>query len=99
MKGRLVTVLGGAGYGKSTAVAQALAASPGPGVWVSCDERLGGSPDLLSHIAAAIEQEVPGFGTRLMFDGSVGHQVAALCNELVAVVPDDLVLVLDDVHL
>ena len=97
--GRLVTVLGGAGYGKSTVVAQALVASPTPAVWVSCDERLGGAPDLLSHIAAGIEREVPGFGTRLIFEGPVGHQVAGLCNELVATIPDDLVLVLDDVHL
>ncbi len=99
MAGRLVTVLGGAGYGKSTVVAQALADYPGPGVWVSCDERLGGAPDLLSHIAAGIEHEVPGFGTRLNFDGPLGHQVAGLCNEVVATVSDDLVVVLDDVHL
>lgn len=99
MAGRLVTVLGGAGYGKSTVVAQALTCSPHPGVWVSCDERLGGAPDLLVHITAGIERGVPGFGTRLAFEGPVGHQVAGLCNELVATVPDDLVLVLDDVHL
>ncbi len=99
MSGRLVTVLAGAGYGKSTAVAQALRACPRPSVWVSCDERLGGAPDLLAHIAAGIELVVPGFGARLAFEGQVAHQVAALCNELVATTPDDLVLVLDDVHL
>lgn len=99
MSGRLVTVLGGAGYGKSTVVVQAVAACPRVGVWVSCDERLGGAPDLLSHIAAGIEREVPGFGTPLTFEGPVGNQVANLCNELVATIPDDLVLVLDDVHL
>ena len=98
MNGRLVTVLAGAGYGKSTVVAQALGCSPYRGVWVSCDERLGGAPDLLAHIAAGIERVVPGFGTRLTFEGAVGHQVAGLCNELVATTPDDLVLVLDDVH-
>ena len=99
MDGRLVTVLGGAGYGKSTVVAQALGANPLMDVWVSCDERLGGSPDLLAHIAAGIETRVPGFGTRLAFEGPPIHQVESLCNELVATTPDDLVLVLDDVHL
>ena len=99
MNGRLVTVLAAAGYGKSTVVAQALRRSPHPGVWVSCDERLGGAPDLLAHIAAGIERVVPGFGARLAFDGPLGQQVAGLCNELVATTPDDLVLVLDDIHL
>ena len=99
MNGRLVTVLAGAGYGKSTLVAQALSACPHLGVWVSCDERLGGAPDLLTHIAAGIERVVPGFGTRLAFEGPVGHQVTGLCNELVATTPDDVVVVLDDVHL
>jgi len=99
MDGRLVTVLAGAGYGKSTVVAQALGSCPYPGVWVSCDERLGGAPDLLAHIAAGIERVVPGFGTRLTFEGPVGHQVTGLCNELVATSPDDVVVVLDDVHL
>lgn len=99
MNGRLVTVLGGAGYGKSTVVAQALAVAPFPGVWLSCDDRLGGAPDLLAHLAVGIERLVPGFGARLEFGGPVEHQVEQFCNELVAAVPDDVVLVLDDVHL
>ena len=99
MGGRLVTVLGGAGYGKSTVVAQAAAASPNPTVWVSCDERLGSAPDLLAHVTSGIGRLMPGFGTSLSFEGSVAGQVAALCNEFVATSADDLVLVLDDVHL
>ena len=99
MNGRLVTVLAGAGYGKSTVVAQAMAATEIPGVWVSCDDRLGGAPDLLAHLVAGIERVIPGFGARVKFGGSAGQQVAELSNELVETAPDDLVVVLDDVHL
>jgi LuxR family transcriptional regulator, maltose regulon positive regulatory protein len=99
MEGRLVTVLAGAGYGKSTAVAQALKETRHPGAWLSCDERIGGAPDLLAHVMAAVASRIPGFGSRLTLDGGVPAQVAAVCNELLATLPDDLVLVLDDVHL
>jgi ATP/maltotriose-dependent transcriptional regulator MalT len=58
---RLVTVLAGAGYGKSTLIAQAQGRVEPASVWISCDERLGGSADLLAHIAAGIERSVPGF--------------------------------------
>ncbi|MGE0026723.1 MAG: hypothetical protein AB7O78_02080 [Thermoleophilia bacterium] len=94
-----MTVLAGAGYGKSTIVAQALAETSTPSVWMSCDERLGGGPDLLAHLAAGVERIVPGFGAGLRFEGPVGLQVTALCNELVATVSDEMILVLDDVHL
>ena len=99
MSGRLVTVLAGAGYGKSTILAQALAETRTASAWVSCDERLGGAPDLLAHIAASVERVVPGFGAGLRFEGPVGLQVAALSNELVATVGDETIVVLDDVHL
>ena len=96
---RLVTVLAGAGYGKSTLVAQVLGRVEPTSVWISCDERLGGSADLVAHIAAGIERSVPGFGAQLALEGTVERQVIALCNEIVATTADDLVLVLDDVHL
>ncbi len=99
MQGRLVTVLAGAGYGKSTVVAQALAETATPATWISCDDRLGGAPDLLAHIAAGIERAVPGFGAGLRFEGPIRPQVTALCNELVATVGDEFILVLDDVQL
>lgn len=66
---RLVTVLAGAGYGKSTLIAQALGRVEPTSVWISCDERLGGSADLLAHIAAGIERSVPGFGAQLALEG------------------------------
>lgn len=99
MRGRLVTVLAGAGYGKSTLVAQALGTLDDPSVWISSDERLGGAPDLLGHIAAGVARVVPGFGAGLGFEGSVDQMVAGVSNEFVALAADDLVLVLDDVHL
>jgi ATP/maltotriose-dependent transcriptional regulator MalT len=86
---RLVTVLAGAGYGKTTLIAQALGHVEPKLVWASCDERLGGSADLLAHMAAGIEQSVPGFGAQLAVEGTVERQVMALCNEIVATPADE----------
>lgn len=40
LEGRLVTVIAGAGYGKTTLVIQVLSASDVPWVWCSCDGRI-----------------------------------------------------------
>jgi LuxR family transcriptional regulator, maltose regulon positive regulatory protein len=96
---RVVTVLAGAGYGKSTAILEALAAIPHPAVWLSCDERLGGAPDLLSHLTAGVARVVPGFGSTLSFNGPPDRQVAEFCNEVVATTSDEILLVFDDLQL
>jgi ATP/maltotriose-dependent transcriptional regulator MalT/DNA-binding SARP family transcriptional activator len=98
LKGRVVTVVAGAGYGKSTLLAQAMAADPGPWVWVSCDERIGSARAFLAHVAAGVAERFPGVGAALELEGSVEEQVAELCNELTATVGDDFVVALDDVH-
>lgn len=96
---RVVIVVAGAGYGKSTLLAQALEQSTQPWVWLGCDERMADSGVLFAHLAAGVEQRFPGFGAGLSLSGGGERQVAALCNEILATVPEDLVLALDDVHL
>ncbi len=91
-------VVAGAGFGKTTLLAQALGRSRYPVVWCSCDERLATSPLLLIHIVAGIAEQFPGFGASLSLEGSPDEQVGALCNEIVSTVSDDFVLALDDVH-
>jgi len=98
LSGRLVAVLAGAGYGKTTLLVQALTQTPLPSVWCSCDARLTDSRLLLAHLAVALAERFPGFGAELGLRGSVEAQVAELCNEIVATLPDDVVVVLDDVH-
>ena len=92
-----VVVVAGAGYGKTTLLAESLAGLGVPAGWCSCDERLTG-PGLLAHVSAALGECFPGFGTRVDLDGEIVDQVEALCNEVVIAAPDDVALVLDDVH-
>ncbi len=98
MDDRLVTVVAGAGYGKTTLLRLTLDRLDRPWVWCSCDERLDDGA-LLRHLAAAFAGRVPGFGARLSLAGSARDQVDDLCNEVAETVADDVVLVLDDVHL
>ena len=58
---RLVTVLAGAGYGKSTLLAQAVARTKLPWVWCSCDERMSDRL-LLAHLVAGLAGRFPGLG-------------------------------------
>jgi len=95
---RLLAIVASAGYGKSTLLAQALERSPHPWVWLACDERMGASAALVGHLAAGISQRFPGFGARLSLAGGPDAQVAELCNEILAAVPEDLVIAVDDAH-
>ena len=61
-------VVAGAGYGKTTLLAEALAGLSIPAGWCSCDERLTG-PGLLAHVSAALGECFPGFGTRVDLEG------------------------------
>ena len=99
LRDRLVTVIAGAGYGKTTLVTQALAAADTPWVWCSCDGRIAGTRALLAHVAAGIGRRFPGFGADLSLLGGPGDQIVELANEIVETVPDDFVVALDDVHL
>lgn len=94
-----VLVVAGAGFGKSTFLTQLANSLEVPWAWCSCDTRITEPLPLLTHIAAGIEERVPGFGAALRLEGSADDQVAALCNEIDATIGDALVLFIDDVHL
>ncbi len=96
--GRVVALVAGAGYGKTTLLVQALETSPTPWVWLSCDARLRTPEMLITHVAAGIAGAFPGVASALPPGGGPEDQIAALANELVATIPDDFVLALDDVH-
>src|SRR5438067_823419 len=95
LEGRLVAVVAGAGYGKTTLLAQALAADRRAWAWVSCDRGLAHPGTLLAHLAAAITQVFPGFDARLDLSAGVDEQLAELCNEMVETVAEDFVLAID----
>ena len=98
LDGRLVVVVAGAGYGKTTLLTQALPQLSRPWVWCSCDDRLTDPRQLLAHLAAGLTDRFPGFGARLTLEGSPEEQVAELANEILETIADDFVVVLDDVH-
>jgi ATP/maltotriose-dependent transcriptional regulator MalT len=99
LDGRLVTIVAGAGYGKTTLLRLTLDRLAWPWVWCSCDERIGAGGVLLRHLAAGFAGQYPGFGARLASTGSARDQVEEFCNEVVETVGEDVVVVLDDVHL
>jgi DNA-binding SARP family transcriptional activator len=98
LEGRLVVVTAGAGHGKSTVLAQAVARCERPWVWLSLDDRASRAPDLVAHLGAAIAVRVPGFGAGLARELDPERLVRSLVREIASTVSDDLVLVLDDVH-
>ncbi|MGD9694258.1 MAG: BTAD domain-containing putative transcriptional regulator [Thermoleophilia bacterium] len=98
VEGRLLAIVAGAGYGKTTLLVQALEGAQMPWAWVSCDSRLGTPEMLIAHVAAGIAGVFPGVATRLAPGGPPERQIAALANELVETVPDEFVLAFDDVH-
>ena len=97
LDGRMVTILAGAGYGKSILLAQALSRCRLPWVWCSCDERIAHPALFLTHVSAGMGQRFPGFEAPPA-QGSPEDLVTAFCNECVRLVDEDVVLVLDDVH-
>ncbi len=94
---RLVTVLAGPGYGKSTLLALGLSRTESPWVWCSCDERMSGRL-LVAHLVAGLNRRFPGIGAAIPTDADGAEQARALCNEILETVPEELLLVLDDVH-
>ena len=95
LAGRMVSVVAGAGYGKSTLLAQCLHDSDMPWIWLSCDPRLTTPEMLAGHLAAGLSERFPGVASGL----TPGADYAtALANEIVATVPDDFVVAVDDVH-
>lgn len=96
---RLVAVVAGAGYGKTTLLRLTLAESDAPWVWLSCDARLLDPRILLAHIAAGITERFPGFAAGLSLAGSPDDAIAELSNEILDTLPEPFVVAIDDVHL
>ena len=99
LSGSLVLIVAGAGYGKSTSALQAVTSWSAEWAWCSCDRRMTSAPALAAHLVAAVEERVPGFGAGHAMRGEPAELGAFLVGELEATLSEDLVLVLDDVHL
>lgn len=100
---RLTVVAAPAGFGKTTAVALALAALAGPPrvAWVSLDERDRDAESFWTYLLTAVERAAPGCGSAALgqHQGGVAIEgvLTTLVNEL-SVRADELTIVLDDYH-
>jgi LuxR family transcriptional regulator, maltose regulon positive regulatory protein len=101
----LVLVSAPPGFGKTTLLATWLGERPGAGrttAWVSLDERDRSAVSFWTYVLLALERAAPGSaaGALSLHSGKapVETVLAALLNEL-SVLPDEVILVLDDYHL
>jgi LuxR family maltose regulon positive regulatory protein len=102
---RLVLVSAPAGFGKTTLVGSWLAHRGADGIrvaWVSLDSGDREPGSFWTYVLTALDRAAPGTGSAGLAGLAAGQPVevalAAALNEL-SVLPDDVVLVLDDYHL
>jgi LuxR family maltose regulon positive regulatory protein len=101
---RLTLISAPAGFGKTTLLAEWLAATPERSVaWLSLEESDRQPASYWTYVITALQAVVPGVGgsaLELLQSGQppIETVLTAVLNELAAV-PDDLYLVLDDYHL
>lgn len=101
---RLTLVSAPAGFGKSTLLAELAAAAGHTTAWVSLDVSDSDPKRWLSYVVAALQRAQPEClsGTALMLDSAEQNVdkrlLTLLLNEL-AVLPEPVLLVLDDYHL
>ena len=101
---KLTLVSAPPGFGKTTLVAQWIAAQGAERstAWVSLEPADNEPTTFWAYVAAAVARVLPGVGDAardLLADGQAraDRAIAALVNDL-ATVPGDLVIVLDDLH-
>ncbi|HVL22432.1 MAG TPA: AAA family ATPase, partial [Thermomicrobiales bacterium] len=101
---KLTLISAPAGFGKSTLVSEWIADGDRPVAWLSLDEADNDPPRFLAYLIAALQTVAPTLGGGLT--GALQSSqppptesiLTALLNEI-AVLPDPIVLVLDDYHL
>ena len=101
----LTLVSAPAGFGKTTLLAEWLAAAPADGrsaAWLSLDQRDNDPASFWTYLIAALQTVAPGVGAGALAllqspQPPIEAVLATLLNDLGAV-PNDVVLVLDDYH-
>jgi DNA-binding SARP family transcriptional activator len=92
----LLRVEAGAGYGKTTLLAQAVEGRDATVAWVACDPRPG-RPGVVDALVAALAGALPGLAVPAR-RARPERRAAALCDEI-AGAGGEVVIVLDDAHL
>jgi ATP/maltotriose-dependent transcriptional regulator MalT/DNA-binding SARP family transcriptional activator len=98
LDGPMVAVIGDAGYGKSTALAQAVARGALPVVWISCDPHVGSPSLLMAHVVAGVAARAVGVDIRALRERPGDTELESLAGNLARRAPGGMVIVFDDVH-
>jgi LuxR family maltose regulon positive regulatory protein len=103
LRGPLALVSAPAGSGKTTLLAEWAAMTARPVAWLSCEEAENDPARLLSALIAALTRLDARLGPAVQADRPWpphGYQLVLtrLLNELEQLLPDETVLILDDVH-
>jgi LuxR family maltose regulon positive regulatory protein len=105
LTGRAITLVSApAGFGKTTLIAEWIASSRRPAVWLSLDESDHDLARFLIYLISALQTISPQTGTELLDvlgslqSSPIESILIALLNEIAAI-PEDFILVLDDYHL
>jgi len=101
---KLTLISAPAGFGKSTLVSEWIVNCGRPVVWLSLDENDNDAARFLIYVISTLQTISPNLGASIL-DTLQSPQIppidsilTALLNEI-SVIPDDLILVLDDYHL
>jgi LuxR family transcriptional regulator, maltose regulon positive regulatory protein len=101
---RLTIISAPAGFGKTTLVSEWSASCERPVAWLSLDEADHDSTRFLTYLVASLQTIVPSIGTEVVGvlqssqPPSTELIMTSLLNEI-AIIPDKLILVLDDYHM
>ncbi|MBN8579112.1 MAG: helix-turn-helix transcriptional regulator [Anaerolineae bacterium] len=101
---KLTLISAPAGFGKSTLVSEWIVNCGRPAAWLSLDENDNDAARFLIYVISTLQTVSPNLGASIL-DTLQSPQIppidsilTALLNEI-SVIPDDLILVLDDYHL
>ena len=104
---KLTTIVAGAGYGKTTLIAQAKRHLNLKTVWYRLDESDRDFATFLSYLVAGFRGHFPGFGTRTSQRISEIQRISqdqeailtSFLAEIEMTINEDLVIVIDDYHI
>ncbi len=103
---KLTTIVAGAGYGKTTLVAQSQSSWSGKTVWYRLDESDRDLATFISYLVAGLRKYYPEFGVATLrylrethnLSNDLQPALKTFLSEIENTIPEDTIIVLDDYH-